>query len=108
MLPPTGRGEATKVFVTADAASNAVLIRAPEGERAMLEKMIASLDKEESISARETRLLPLTNASAAEVAGPHISISVADIAGIQIAQNLFKWASGHRLRSRCFLRGHCR
>jgi len=68
MLPPAGRDGATTVFVQADETSNSVLIRAPEGERAMLEKMIASLDKPELESARVTSLVQLVNASAAEVA----------------------------------------
>jgi len=68
MLPPVGRGEATTVLVQADPTTNSVLIRAPESERQMLEKMIATLDKPEGESARETRLVQLENASATDIA----------------------------------------
>ncbi len=68
MLPPVPRGRPERVVIQAEPASNSVLLRAPEGERTLLEEMIARLDEAVQSEARETRMLPLKGASARALA----------------------------------------
>jgi type II secretion system protein D len=56
------------VRIRADKATNSVLLRAPASEREAIEKLVAQLDKATRTDARETRLLPLKHASAAQLA----------------------------------------
>ncbi len=68
MLPPTPRGQEPSVVINADAASNTVLLRAPESRRKELEALIAKLDSQTTSKARERRLLKLKHASATALA----------------------------------------
>ncbi len=52
------------VAVTADAATNTVLVRAPESQRKMVETLIASLDEKTLTNAREQRTIPVRHVSA--------------------------------------------
>ncbi|MBL7220010.1 MAG: hypothetical protein ISS69_07845 [Phycisphaerae bacterium] len=67
MLPPKRRGEDPDVFIRGDEHTGALMIRAPESKWEMLNEMIGKLDKSIKQQARETRLLPVKNVSAAEV-----------------------------------------
>ncbi len=67
MLPKAANGTESDVAITADAQTNAVLIRAPENQRKMLEEMISHLDKPIAQTARQTLVHPLANASATAV-----------------------------------------
>lgn len=64
---PRQRGD-EPVLVQADKATNSVLLRAPVGEREAIEKFIAQLDEATRVNAREMRMMPLKNASAAALA----------------------------------------
>ncbi|MBC8374013.1 MAG: hypothetical protein H8E53_10495 [Planctomycetes bacterium] len=66
MLPPKRRGEDPDVFIRGDEHTGALMIRAPESKWEMLNEMISKLDKSIKKQARETRLLPVKNVSAAE------------------------------------------
>jgi type II secretion system protein D len=68
MIPPPSRNQEQNIFIQADPISNTLLLRAPEADRKMFEEMIASLDKSSTQGARETRLIPLKNISAAALA----------------------------------------
>jgi len=67
MLPPKRRGEEPDVFIRGDEHTGALMIRAPESKWEMLNEMISKLDKNIKSLARETRLLPVKNVSAAEI-----------------------------------------
>ncbi|HUU59517.1 MAG TPA: secretin N-terminal domain-containing protein, partial [Phycisphaerae bacterium] len=67
MQPPVGRGEQPDVFIQADAVTNAIILRAPQSKRDVLEKMVTQLDESTRREARELRTLPLANASASAV-----------------------------------------
>jgi type II secretion system protein D len=66
MLPPTPKGPV--ISIQADAATNSVLIRAPQAHLEMLQTMIAQLDRETQAAARDTRLINLQHASASGLA----------------------------------------
>ncbi|MFW5841594.1 MAG: secretin N-terminal domain-containing protein, partial [Planctomycetota bacterium] len=68
MLPPTGRGQAPDVFIHADPAANAVLLRAPAEKRKMLEALVAKLDNDAISGPREIRMIELKSNSASAVA----------------------------------------
>ncbi len=67
MVAAPGKGE-SKIFVEADPATNAVLIRAPASEQKMLEQMVASIDESTELMARELRLIQLNHISATAMA----------------------------------------
>ena len=67
MLPKGPAGQDMDVAISADPQTNAVLIRAPENQRKMLEEMIARLDKPVAQTARQTLVHPLEHASATAV-----------------------------------------
>ncbi len=69
MMPRPPRGQQPDVFIQADALSNSVLLRAPEAQRKLLEKMIADLDASVIDFARETRIIELKHASAQALTG---------------------------------------
>ncbi len=64
MVPPPERGRPREIFIQADPGGGAVLIRAPASERDMLERMVAQLDEQAQLGAREMRIIPLKSASA--------------------------------------------
>lgn len=68
MMPAPARGEGRAVMIQADKLTNSVLLRAPEGERKVLEEIIAQLDQATRQEARETRVLGLKNSSAQAMA----------------------------------------
>ncbi len=68
LLPPVRRGQEPEVYIETDPLTNALLLRAPESKREMLEKLIGQLDAASLAEARETRMVPLEFASAAAVA----------------------------------------
>lgn len=65
MLPP---GPAGQIFLQADPLSNTVLLRAPESQRADLEKLIARLDTETQGQVRQTKMIRLSYTSASGLA----------------------------------------
>jgi len=67
-MVPTAPGAAPDVYIDADAATNSLLLRAPESKRQMLDKIIAELDEAHLADARETRIVELKYASASAVA----------------------------------------
>ncbi len=64
MVPKPERGQSQEVFIEADPSTNAVLIRAPESQRKMIEEMIAKLDKKTQGAARELRMIEVKHVSA--------------------------------------------
>ncbi|MFB3892666.1 MAG: secretin N-terminal domain-containing protein [Phycisphaerae bacterium] len=69
MLPPPQRGQAQDIYISAEAMTNSILLRAPEAQRKMVKDMIASLDKkiiEEG--ARSMQIKKLKSASASALA----------------------------------------
>jgi type II secretory pathway component GspD/PulD (secretin) len=68
MLPAPPRGKEPDVFVHADSLTNSVLLRAPAGQRKVLEDMIARLDEKTEQQSREVRIIRLKNASASALA----------------------------------------
>ena len=64
MLPRPQRGQAQRVMISFDQATNSVLVRAPAGERETIERMISGLDKATGQTARRTHVHPLQYASA--------------------------------------------
>lgn len=68
MLPPSDRGQPRDVYIYADSLTNSLLIRAPEGQRKVIEELVSTLDKETQAQAREMRIIPLKHTSASELA----------------------------------------
>jgi type II secretion system protein D len=64
---PRGGGAAQQVYIQADPLTNTVLIRAPEAQRAMLQDVIAKLDKGNVEVVRETRTIHLKSIAASAV-----------------------------------------
>ncbi|MBI5722766.1 MAG: hypothetical protein HZA50_02325 [Planctomycetes bacterium] len=67
MIPAPPRGQPQEVMIQAEKATNTVLVRAPESQRKMIEELVDKLDKATQAGARETRILPVKNVSAAAV-----------------------------------------
>jgi len=67
MLPPrvVKRGD---ISIAPEPSTNAVLVRGPEAERAMIESLIARLDEQTTAEARSTRMVQIKHASAKAVA----------------------------------------
>jgi len=64
MQPRVSRGRNPDVFIQADPVTNAVILRAPQSKRKMLETMVAKLDAATQREARELRTIPLKHAPA--------------------------------------------
>jgi type II secretion system protein D len=67
-LLPEAHGRDATVFIQADPATNTVLLRAPQARRQAITDLIDKLDKATLETARETRMVQLTNTSAAALA----------------------------------------
>ncbi len=63
----TGKGPKDKVEVTANTRSNSLIVYSSEANFKEVEKLVAALDREEAAE-RVTRVFPLTNADAEDVA----------------------------------------
>ncbi|HUU60231.1 MAG TPA: secretin N-terminal domain-containing protein, partial [Phycisphaerae bacterium] len=68
LIPPPKRGGVQEVFLEADAGTNSILLRAPASQRQVVEDLVARLDKETKLAAREIRVVHLDSASAAGLA----------------------------------------
>ena len=69
MVPPPQGARSQPISIMADPSGAAILIRAPEAQRKMIEEMIAKLDKDSGSASfvRETQVLPLKTASATQM-----------------------------------------
>jgi type II secretory pathway component GspD/PulD (secretin) len=68
MLPPAQQGREQEVYIEAEKATNSILLRAPEAQRATLQTIITQLDNDAADLTREVRIIPVKHASAAALA----------------------------------------
>ncbi|MBS3820593.1 MAG: hypothetical protein KGY81_02385, partial [Phycisphaerae bacterium] len=86
LMPGDTRGRGAEVFIEADRLTNSVLLRAPEAKREQIEGIVAKLDAATQAAARETRIVPLEQTSAAAMR--------------TMLEDLYPDATGNRRRGR--------
>ena len=65
---PEARGWQASVHIQADPSTNSVLLRAPDDQRDMIEKIIAQLDQATQTQARQTRIVQLQHVAGSAMA----------------------------------------